>query len=132
MRIYSKTNFILGLAYLALAAVSGAKSASYQGDGFLAFMALAWAVLGILYMYRGLNREKAEKSRAASARTDAAARELFGKWGTVMQWLGLAPAVLSIMLIATGQTGLLSIILLLAGLLYTFTIIRIINQRAEK
>lgn len=132
MRIYSKTNFFLGLAYLALAAASGAKSALYQGDGFSVFMALAWAVLGILYMYRGLNREKAEKSREASARADAAARELFGKWGTVMQWLGLAPAVLSMMLIAMGRTGPLSMILLLAGLLYTFVIIYIINQRAEK
>lgn len=132
MRIYSKTNFILGLAYLAMAAASGSRAASQRENGFLVFMMLAWAALGAAHLYYGMNREKAEKSREASARTDAAARELFGKWGTVMQWLGLVPAVLSIMLITMGHTGPLPIILLLAGLLYTFTIIRIINQRAEK
>lgn len=132
MRIYSKSNFCLGLAYLALAAASGSRAASQRENGFLVFMMLAWAALGVAYLYYGMNREKAEKSREASARNSAAARELFGKWRFLAEGFGVALAVLSLVLMVLGRGGNVPIILLFIGVIYTLVICFVISEQAKK
>lgn len=121
MRIYSRTHGFLGLAYLGLGAAHGIKGAAYR-DGFNCLMALAWAVLGLLYIHRGLNREKAEESREANRRFDEKGRKRFGKWWPAVMWLGVALAALSIVIRVIWRDNTIPVILLSAGMFYTIII----------
>lgn len=121
MKIYSKNHCFLGLAYLGLAVAYGIRGAA-QRDGFSCFMALAWAVLGLLYIRRGLNQEKAEESREADRQINEKGRQRFGKWWPVVLWAGAALAALSVVLWLVWRDAAIPAVLLFAGLAYNVVI----------
>lgn len=121
MKIHSRTHCFLGFAYLGLGVAYGIRGAAYR-DGFNCLMALAWVVLGLLYIHRSLNQEKAEESREADRQINEKGRKRFGKWWPAVMWFGVALAALSIVIWMIWRDNTIPAILLFAGMLYTIVI----------
>lgn len=95
------------------------------------FMALAWAGQSVLELYRAMNEKWAGESQAASARSEAAARKLFGKWRLVVQLFGMALVVLALALALVLRGSGIPVLLMLGGLLYTVVILDWITSKME-
>ena len=85
MKIYNKSDFFRGLGCLLIAVASGAGGVLLH-KGVYMLMALAWAGQAVFNLYRAMHEKRAGESREASARREAAARKLFGKWRSEWFW----------------------------------------------
>lgn len=130
MKIYNRSCFFRGIVYLFIAVLSGIRGA-WAREALCVFMALAWAGLAVLELYRATNEKWAGKSQTASARSKAAARKLFGKWWLVVQLFGVVLVVLALALALVLRESGIPVLLMLGGLLYTVVILDWITSKME-
>lgn len=118
MKIYQKSCFFRGLVCL-LGTIVLAAGAAASRDHLHIFMALSWAGLGVRNLYHAMSEERAEEDREASARSEAAARKLFGKGWLAVELFGVILMLLSLVLAAVYPGSGISVLLVLGGFLYT-------------
>lgn len=94
-------------------------------------MALAWAGQAVFSLYRAMHEKRAGESREASARREAAARKLFGKWRLAVELFGVVLVVLSLALAAVLHESGIPVLLMLWGLLYTVAVLNWITDEME-
>ncbi len=130
MKIYNKSDFFLGLGCLLIAVASGTGGVLFQ-KGFYMLMALAWAVQAVFSLYRAMHEKAAGERREAFARSEAAARKLFGKWWLAVELFGVVLVVLSLALAAVLHESGIPVLMMLGGFLYTIVVLNWITDKLE-
>lgn len=129
MKIYSREQFVQGLADIALSVMYLVRGIS-QWDGFAITMAVLWMILGIICITVSLDEERAAQARKNSESLRQTARTRFGKWSGIVLNAGWAAAIggLLLLLPRPDLAGPATLIVLL-GFLYEVLIAELLQSR---
>lgn len=121
MKIYSKSRFFCGLAWMSVGAGHLIRGISDR-DGFDSTMGVLFGILAIVSICLSMDEDQAARDRELDQKTRRAAEKRFGKWAWPARLLGVGLAVLGVVLLFAWRSMLGGFLLILAGLIYTLAV----------